>query len=273
MICKFECSDCKTRFEADDRENVICPHCKSDNVDYAKTHISSKVWMAVAIIAVLVALVCVALHIEWGKESGDGMVICGGHISDTTEVVIVPGLDVPPTIEVGDLIFEEGGYSFTVVVKNRPSAKAYVAVINPINNQTISKSEDGVFKDIPSSEADGSFYTIALMDAAKDSVLTSMEKPGFIKQAKVARKMSVEELQRKIESRDDSLMGLGENDYLSPDLTLKFVGLPADAVNVPTILSEVFEKLDMEIWSSVLVSNLEYDEMNRIKTITLKVNQ
>lgn len=268
----FECADCKTRFEADDKGGVICPHCNSDNVDYAKSSISSKVRIAVAVFAVLSALAILALNIEWGTKSKDTEVIEDILVSDTAGVVVVPGLDVPPTLEVGDLTFENEGYSFTVVIKNRPAIKTYLAVINPINNQTISKSDDGTFKDVPSSEVDGAFYTIALMDAEKDSVLTSMEKPGFIRQAKPTRKMSSQELQEKIDSRDESLMGLGENDYLSPDLTLKFEGLPSDAVNVPTILSEVFEKLDMEIWSSVSVSKLDYDEMNRIKTITLRVN-
>jgi hypothetical protein len=58
---------------------------------------------------------------------------------------------------------------------------------------------------------------------------------------------------------------------LAPDYKLKFNGLPSDAVNIPKILSEVFEKIDMEVWKSATVLSLDYDEMNRIKTITLKV--
>lgn len=274
MVRKFECADCKTRFEADDKEYVVCPHCKSDNVDYAVFHMPLIVWKIGVAIAIILVVALVVLSIDWGNADEQTATETGDSRVDSTEVIVVPGLDVPPTIEVGDLTFEEDhGYTFTAIVNNRPAGKTYVAVINPLNNQVVSKSDKGEFKDIPYSEADGAFYTIALMDASNDSILTSMEKPGFIKQIKPSKKMSQDELQAKINSRDDSLLGLGENDYLSPDLKLQFIGLPEDAVNVPTILSEVLEKLDMEVWSSVSVSDLKYDDMNRIAVIVLKVNQ
>ena len=82
---------------------------------------------------------------------------------------------------------------------------------------------------------------------------------------------SEQELQSKINNRDATLMGIGENDYLSPEYTLKLNGLSSDAVNIPSTLGEVFDKLDNEIWESVKVTSLEYDDMNRINKIVLSV--
>ena len=49
--------------------------------------------------------------------------------------------------------------------------------------------------------------------------------------------------------------------------------LPKDAVNVPSTLGEVFDKLDNEIWESVKVNALEYDEMNRIVKISMSIKE
>lgn len=270
MIRKFECKNCKTQFEADDQNTVICPHCQSDNVDYAKFSIPSKVYKIGGCVIALLIVIFALFQIDWGTNSEDEVTGGTTHCPGGPEVVIVEGLDVPPVIKVGELKFEDNGYTFNVVVDNRPAGNTYIAIINPLNQKVIGKSEDGEFKGIPYSEADGFFYTIALMNAA-DSILTSIDKPGFIKQASVTTKMTVAELQKKMNSRDESLLGIGENDYLAPDYKLKFVGLPSDAVNIPKILSEVFEKIDMEVWQSATVTSLEYDDLNRINKITLKV--
>ncbi len=273
MIRRFECKECKTRFEADDKDDVRCPHCQSDNVDFAKFTISPRVWKIVGGVIIVLAVVFALTQINWGNlTKNDAADIEDGldPAEDTTEVVIVEGLDIPPTIETGNLKFEDNGYTFKVVVKNRPLGNTFIGIVNPLDKKIVAKSEDGEFKGVPYSQADGAFYTIALMNAA-DSILASIDKPGFIKQAHVATKMTVGELQKKMNSRDESLLGVGENDYLAPDYKLKFIGLPSDAINIPKILSEVFEKVDMEVWQSATVSALDYDDMNRIKTITLKV--
>ena len=272
MIRKFECKNCKFQFEADDQENVVCPHCQSDNVDYVKFNIPSKVYKIGGCVIVLLAVIIALFQIDWGTNTEDvgtgGPTICPPppDVNGSGKEVFV----IPPTVEVEDLSFIDNGYKFKVIVKNRPSGNTYLAIINPINNKIIGKSDDGEFKGIPYSQADGSYYTIALMNTS-DSILTSIDKPGFIKQVSVSTKMTVEELQKKMDSRDESLLGSGENDYLAPDYKLKFVGLPSDAVNIPKILSEVFEKIDMEVWQSATVTSLEYDDMNRVNKITIKI--
>ena len=172
------------------------------------------------------------------------------------------------------MTFEDNGYSFEVSIENPPAVKCYVAVLDAYNvKKIITKSNNGKFKDVPFSEADGGCYNIALFDASADTLICSIEKPGFIRQKAVSKRMTVAELQSRIDKRDESLMGVGENDYLNPEYKLKFIGLPGDAVNVPSTLGEVFDKLDNEIWSSVKVKSLDYDDMNRISMINLSIKE
>jgi hypothetical protein len=274
MKRKFECKNCGKLFEADDSTMVVCPHCQSDNVDIARARIPVKVWIAVAGVIAVVFLTYL-LFKNGGEEQenvNEVLIIDEPIIGGGDTIKVNAELVIPPTIEVGDLSLDGNGYTFKVGVKNPPAQKVFIAIFHPYDSlKQIARSEDGQFKGVPYSDADGAFYNIALVDAATDTVICSIPKTGFIKQVAVATKMTAAELQQKIESRDESLMGIGENDYLAPDYKLTFTGLPSDAVNIPTILSDVFEKLDMETWATVTVTNLWYDDKNRISSITLDV--
>ena len=277
MIRKFECKDCKHRFEADDAGQVLCSKCNSDNVEYAHFHLPPVVWKVGGIILLVAILAIVATNIDL-KQSADGPEPIAvkdslDHARDTT-YVNETGLTLPPIINIGELVFEEDGYTFEVTVENAPALKFYYVILDSYNHKkVIAKSSDGKFKGVPFSTADGGCYDVALMDVSADTLICCIEKTGFIKQKAVTKKMPVSELQSLIDSRDVSLMGVGENDYLNPDYKLKISGLPSDAVNVPTTLGEVFDKLDNEIWSSVKVSSLEYDDMNRISVIQLTIKE
>ena len=275
MKRKFECINCGEQFEADDNKTVVCPHCQSDNVEIVSAKIPSWFWKVGVAVTVLIIIVSVFL---FSRENNSGQQTTEKEESpisiigeETDTLTVVPGLENPPTIEVGDLTFEGNGYSFNVKANHIPVPRTYIAVLDPFDNKRIAKSDEGIFTNVPFSNVDGAFYTIALVDAATDTIICSIEKPGFIKQSSVSTKMTISELQQKIDGRDNSLLGVGENDYLAPDYKLIFTGLPSDAVNIPTILAEVTDKLDMETWASAKVTALDYDDKNRISAITIKI--
>lgn len=278
MIRSFECKNCKTRFEAEDNNQVLCPNCHSDNVEYAHFQIPAKAWKIAGGVLALILLVFVLFQFDWNTSTNPE-----DSLSDEADTLAYQrdstylketGLSLPPVINVSELTFEDNGYSFEVSIENPPAVKCYVAVLDAYNaKKIITKSNNGKFKDVPFSEADGGCYNIALFDASADTLICSIEKPGFIRQKAVSKRMTVAELQSRIDKRDESLMGVGENDYLNPDYKLKFVGLPSDAVNVPSTLGEVFDKLDNEIWSSVKINSLDYDDMNRISMIKLSIKE
>lgn len=279
MTRKFECKNCGGHFEADDSQQVECPQCHSDNVDIAHFKMSAKVWKILATVVVVIGLAFAVSKIKWNSASVTPPNKTEERKDTTSEIQNQEyrnetGLQLPPVINVDELVFEEKGYSFSVSVENPPLTKFYYAVLNVYDNKKqIARCENGNFKNIPFSDTDGGRYDIAIIDAATDSVLTSTEKTGFIRQASVNTKMSIGELQAKIDSRDISLQGVGENDYLAPGYVLTFKGLSADAVNIPTTLGEVFDKLENEIWTSVKAISAEYDDMNRIKAIVLFVEE
>lgn len=277
MKRKFECNKCKKQFEADDAEIVLCPQCGSDNVEYAHFRISSKVWKGLCTIIVVLIIGIILFHIDWKQNiiSDEPYVSAEDSLtySRDTTYITETGLALPPVINIEDVIYEEGGYSFSANVENPPVAEFYFAIIDVYNNKIIAKSNNGKFDNVPYSNADGGMYGIALFEISADTIICSIEKTGFIKQSSVSSKMSTHELQIKIDKREISLMGVGENDYLCPNYELKVIGLSSDAVNVPSTLGEVFDKLDNEIWKSVKVSSLEYDDMNRISKIILNITE
>ena len=273
MKKKFECKNCRKFFEADDQDFVICPHCHSDNVEPASFHLPS--WTGR--ILLIVALVGVVAGILWlFGQTGNS-----ATESDKDDIIIPPDpdtleydADIPPTIVVSEPEFDGKSYSVFVDASNVPDGIKYyyVRMSHFGNHKVLQKSTDGKFSGIPFCEDDGHSYEFAIMDANVDTLLCiPLEKTGFIRQASVSKRMTIQELQALIDKGDSSLYGAGENDYLAPDYKLKFVGLPADAVNIPKILADVIGKLDMGSWQKVSVTALDYDEMNRICKIELHI--
>lgn len=269
MIRKFECKNCKNIFEADDAGHVECPKCHSDNVDFSSKNKISKAVKGLLAVAILLAIVGGVVYFLPNSSEKE-------PINDNSEFTGDTILVEPPTVEVSEPIYDDKKecYSVDVIAKNVPRGMevSYVRMDHFGNHDVLQTSTDGKFTDIPYCEDDGHCYDFAIMDVKADTLLcAAVPKPGFIRVVVVKEKMSKEELQQLINKHDSSLIGAGENDFLAPDVTLKFKGLPEDAVNIPENLSSVFEKIDFGIWTSVTVDNLKWDDKNRISEITLIV--
>lgn len=279
MIRKFECWNCKTVFQADDQQYVECPHCHSDNVEPATFHLPHWTWKAVAGIVGVALALTLYTQVEWGstpEQQVEPDSFDSHEEGDTTIVQYDYNELIPLSVEVSEPVFDGKTYLVEVKAKNVPSGrKFYYVRLNHFGEEkkVLQRSDDGKFSDIPFCDEDGHSYDFAIMDGKADTLLcVPIEKTGFIRQVAVKEKMTVAELQDLINKCDDSLLGAGENDALAPDCKLNFEGLPADAVNIPTILAQVMEKIENEVWAGVTVVNVDYDDMNRIKSITMKVN-
>lgn len=269
MIRKFECENCGHHFEADDRQQVACPKCKSDNIDVAGSGGAWKILLWVFLLAIVVAVVLwrvltLASSIE-NKDPDEE-----SKNPDTADVVI--DIKMPATVEVSELTFEKGGYAFEAKGQNIPVKEFYYVVLDSYDHKKeVARSKDGRFKDVPFCEEDSHTYDIAVVDAQTDTIVCLIDKPGFVRQVAVATCQTADWLQKLIDAHDLSLIGAGENDYVSPECELVFQGLSADATNVPTNLFEVLEKLEMDTWQSVKVTAVDCDKMNRIVKIRLSV--
>ena len=275
---KFECRQCHHRFEADDKGVVVCPKCQSDNVDYAHFHIPAKVWKWGIAALVVVVAGCLLSQVRMcdgsgsaNVEEGDSLIVAGDSDTIAIAAIEVKDLPVPPHVDIkgGKPAFKDDGYAFSVTIKHAPQEQFYVAVLDcDDHRKVIAKADDDLtFTGVPAS--DNAQYDIGVFDAATDALLGYSTRSGFIRQEKVASKMSIAELQKLIDSDDPSLKGRGANAQISPDCELRCTGLSdGDAAES---LTDVLRKLKFEEWSAVVVTDLKYDDKNRVSVITIKV--
>lgn len=289
MVRKFECWDCHKVFEADDKKDVLCPNCKSDNVDYVSRHISfTKITLSV--IAIVVIGFGIDYMIKNGHDSKDD--VNGSNIDTETnytdsadiesEKVInstyeeETGLKIPPFISlIGEKKLNDNEtYSFKVKVDHAPNVSYVIMLTEKMGGAIVAKSEDGSFTDVPPSKAEGGIYLIQIVDKKADTLLsTPQPMDGFFPIVKVNHKLSVEDLQKLIDSQDMSLIGNGETPYIAPVYTIKYKGLSNEDSH-PATLADVLEKLYVTcVWSRAKVESLEYDENNHISCITLKITK
>ena len=154
MKQKFECKNCKARFEADDAERVICPQCHSDNVEFASFHISSK-WLKL-IAAIVVALLIVFIVLYSIRR-------CNTQTNPDNEVLSQDTFvydyhePIPPTVSESQPMCDmEGMYSVDVVPKNVSNGmKFYYVMLSHFDKKVLQKNEDGHFSNIPYCSEDG----------------------------------------------------------------------------------------------------------------------
>lgn len=109
-------------------------------------------------------------------------------------------------------------------------------------------------------------YDVVMCVEWADTVITRRKHvTGFIHRPEIAEPMSAEELQQLINNQDKSIRR-GTDRHLAQLLKLEIVG----AKRCPQKLSDVIECISLGEWKSVIVTDVEYDEHNRISTITLK---
>lgn len=264
MVRKFECNDCHCVFDADDTQLVKCPKCGSDNVEFAAKRLSKWVVPVSFLGLALVGIACFLLLRETPAP---------GEQTDTEPDVAQAIANEPPRFEIVDRkVDDEGLYAFKIQVVNAPGNKFHFSVIDVSTGAVIATSKDGSFSKVKASEDPEGAYMIQLIATKADTLLYQDRVDGFMKVEHVDTKMTAEELQQLIDGRDQSLIGVGENKYLSPTCELRFNGL-SENDDHPTNLADVLEKLDMEVWESVKVESIEYDDTKHISSITFRVKK
>ena len=283
MLRKFECWQCHHRFEADDQKDVKCPHCHSDNVDYAHYHFPKGMWKWVGIVILCMITGYALYNINWnnlgGAESSQAKLesfpdTLSGAITEETNIEIIKEIDisVPPTVNlVGKPQFEDGGYNIRVRVKNAPSEGTYyvVALDHFDHSKVVARSEDGSFTNLPPSKYDGQ-YDFSVCSKQNDSLLCPpVPRSGFLPQQAVNERKSKEWLQQLINTNSDLIVGSGKTPYLAPDYVVHIDGVESS----PNIrLEDVALNVSMEIWSAI-VTSIKYDDMNRISVIDISAKE
>lgn len=283
MQQKFECLHCKHVFMADDHEGaIVCPQCKSDNVQPARFRIPLKAW-----IAGLCVIVCIAiafLLISKCNTSEPPVPVTPQqpfvNPEDTTTELTQEDIDilkedscelanilVKPELTGGKPEFSNGYYTYSVSVKNAPQTEYEIVLLDHRDNKRIvARSKDGRFEDVPFSEPDG-LYDMAVADASSGELLCDpIPTGGFVKQEQASRQLSKDELQQWLNMDDDHNPLMGQNEFVSPDC--KIIG----AGDVKTLFDVNLRVIEGR-WSAVTVVSVSYDNLNRISSVSLQVEQ
>ena len=280
MQKKFECLNCHSQFEADDRTMVKCPKCGSDNVEFAHFHLPKSWWKWLLAVVILISVAIVLSNIDRSNDtsmSPESVVVA--ELIDTAETFVedsdyiddeAPSFNIIPSISAGMPTYGDGGYSLSVRVKDAPGGKYYVALLEHNGTKEVARSNDGEhFTGIPASTNDG-LFDVAVFLAANDSMIcTPLPVGGFESQEVVKDEMTKEHLQQLIEDFNSDLTGA--QDWIVTDYKLHFTGLSADDV-LPVKLSEVQTQLDL-LWKEVIVTKLEYDKNRRITDVYIDVQK
>lgn len=278
MIKDFKCSNCGHVFTADDRNEVCCPKCKSDNIDYVKkSYIQYIVLPGIFILAAIIGYLLVQLIPSKTEEDPDQDEIETDTVSSVVEPISIPE-DLPISVQINFTtpVFDKKTqkYSFTASLnvdnkagKMDKDVKYHFALLDAFDSKKIiAESKDGLFNNVSYSN-DGT-YKLTVVGENRELKCEERTIAGFIqqKEVSVAEKLSKESLQSMINKSDPIL--LGKHQGIAPGCKVACTNLRDGDAKISRI-SEVYEKLVFE-WESVTVSSVLYDELNRVNSITIQ---
>lgn len=274
MIRKFECWNCKTHFEAEDKEWVECPHCHSDNVEYSTFHTPKWVVYAVPTITVLSIASYFSINYWSHRHEKQSVVIMGDTKSDTlvmnaNQAYIDEGNILEPSISIGEISYndEKNTYSCRFDVAYPPRNPWKLVVMSYYGDKEISTSDDGVFSDLPYSKDDG-FYRVKLVDANTGELLCEeRDFPDFGKQIHIKKPWTVAELQRELNGKNS----LVDNPYIEGHHEVVVVNKPANDTSLTSSLSQVQDLLH-QCGMTAKVLSVEYNDMNQITIAKISID-
>lgn len=273
MIRKFECKDCKKRFDADEQDFVICPYCQSDNVDLYKRHLPY--WLPLSIaggtIAVILTIWFLQTHSDPPKPSISGIEIDSGEQRsfgepDNRDIGNVNSITPSLSIAEKDYNADDETYKCRISISNPPK-QSWKVVIRTIEGRLVAESEDGRFDEVPYSTNDGT-YMITLVDKSSGSSLCEERAfPDFPKLDIVINPWNESDLQMALNS-DEPLV---DNPNVANPHTVIVVNKPPGDSSPTNSLRDV-QLLINQCHLTAKVEKVEYDNMNKICTINIKID-
>lgn len=275
MIKKFECWQCNKTFEADDSNWVECPHCHSDNVEYSTFHLPKKLYKIAGIICVAIIVIAggwlAIMNIDFSLASQE---VLNGETKEEKKAkmdsdYIIDGGKLTPSIilETVEYNAETNTYNCAFRIDYPPEQAWKIVILEFRGDKIIAESDNGIFENLPYSQYDG-FYTIRLADRKTgEPLVDDKEMPNFDKQVLIKNPWSKSDL----ESRLNSSANLTDADYVADPHTVIIKNKPKNDTTPTGSLREVQDMLKKCTLHATVV-NLEYDDMNKISSVTLTIN-
>lgn len=281
MKRKFECWNCKKSFEADDKEWVECPHCHSDNVEYATFKLPQ--WIAwVPLVIVLIVGVCYGIcNLMKSNQPKQETREYGDEVSEqfaqkADSAYLQSGGTIEPSLSMAAIEYNEGDgtYNCCIQVDYPPERPWKIVIVSKVDKKkVIAESLDGSFEGVPYAEYKEypelkGIYIVRLLDKeTNDPLIDDKEFPNFEKQFTIKTPWTATVLETKLNGGEN----LTDNDYLADKHKVIVTNKPANDTTPTNTLREVQEMLHMCNITAKVIS-VEYDDMKKICVAKLKIN-
>lgn len=282
----FKCKSCGLVFIADDSQEVHCPSCSSDNIDYFKGKKNGNktyLWAGIAFIAAIGIGIGIKF-IAWGDKD---ITTIDDEIADERSTTIIETPDGPTEV-VGEPIKEvtltynndlkpdakTKTYSFSYRGNNIPEgAEQKYELYDFGNGNLVMTSPDGKFVNVKPASDDTGSYRVELKAIKGDQTFTASHiVTGCVKfpEAKLD-KLTVTQVQGLVNQmvKTGNSAVLSTNPHFASKIKFKYQGLEEDDV-APTSFSKLSNQITMGIWKDMKVVGVNYDDNNQITEMTIQ---
>lgn len=166
-----------------------------------------------------------------------------------------------PTLVTEKLEFDEANQTFTLTLRADSTDGATVTYYLLDGDSLLMQNSNGLFKGIAPLEEG---YNVQARIEWEDTTIVTptIHVLGFIIPREPVEKLSADALQRLLNANEKTEIEA----YLAQDMKLTVV----DSQMKPSLLHDVFLYLENNVWESVTVTQINYDDYNYITAITIK---
>lgn len=278
MIKKFKCIACGKKFDADDKDAIVCPKCHSDNVTPVKPNFIKPIGIILALLLSVGAGMFITKQFKGngGYTPPEDTFVLTGDSDTISYYNINPELVKEIEIKNTKPVYNKAtkSYSFSISVKNIPEGARVTYELceeyDPQNNikKVLKTSYDGKFEGIPASKNELNTYFVVVSTLGNDGqVVASRDREidGFEDVKPVTTRITKAQLQSMINRRDIALQG--KNHLISNNVVIHV----KEGEIPPETFQDVFNNLKFGIWNSVSVVSVGYDSEDRVNKVVLSV--
>ena len=288
MIKDFKCKSCGIVFTADDEQEVECPSCNSDNIDYFQSKKGPNktiLWAGVAFIAAIGIGIGLKFifngrpDVEDIAKVEDEVNIEEAQIQAEEDQIKDYGEPIREVTLTSNNDFKADPktktYSFSFNGNNLPEyAEKKYELYDHGTGKLVMSTPDGKFEKVPPATDQIGSYDVRLSAKAGDKTWNASNVvTGCIAFPEAQLdKLSVAQVQALIKQmlQTNNSAVLSANPHFVKNLKFSYKGLRNDDF-APTNFSKLNQQVNMGIWSGMTVVGLRYDDnTNQIVEMTIQ---
>lgn len=273
MLRKFECWNCKKTFQADAKGAVECPHCHSDNVDYATFRVPRQVFMFVAVFVLIIIATIGITYILLNENKNVAKVDTGNPNQENRQradsLYMVDGGEIQPQLSIFDIEYNEDDntYNCSFMVDYPPQQPWKIVIKSYYDEKFVAESETGKFEHLPYSHEDGFYRVFLVCQSTNEELCEARDFPNFPKQSHIKKPWSVADLERSLNGEETIV----DNPFIAPLHKVVVVNKHSKDTTPTSSLGQVQGLLKMASLKAT-VEKVEYDDMNRICIAKIRIN-